>query len=95
MNKYAEEQLRCAIKIMRDACDEAEEYVNMEGALDHRRVTNVIHSLQWGMANSTFHIESTIRAIMEQQTALIEGLKDTGLLDAALAMRALGTCEGW
>ena len=73
MDNYSEEKLKLAIATMRKYCDEAERYMEIQNT-DLEKANQVMHSLSWGLANSSTYIEAAISNIDQQ--ILMEGLNE-------------------
>lgn len=64
LNKV-QEQLMVALRIMRDACNDAEREILREKSPysvteDMPRIMSIIHALNWGMANASSHIGNAL-----------------------------------
>lgn len=60
MQEQVAAELMQAIKIMRDACDDAE---RRAAAGDSRAIQTVLHKLTWGFANASNGIESAMASL--------------------------------
>lgn len=87
MNNRVHENLKAAIKIMRDACDDAERHISAinDDAQDNRdsaAISRVLHTLAWGQANATTHIENAMTAHNDEMLSTLYDLRQEGA-DAA------------
>jgi hypothetical protein len=61
LNEMGTKSLLNAVKVMREACDEAERVIKQaEGQIDARIAAMVIHRLAWGHVNATGDIECAL-----------------------------------
>lgn len=91
MNNRVHENLKAAIKIMRDACDDAERHISAisndaRNDQDATAISRVLHTLAWGQANAATHIENAMMAHEDEMLSTLYDLRQEGADDATGAL---------